>query len=110
MQNLDAIRFWKEYVKPILPDIIKGKKWYNFSFASLRTLEELGLAKKQKEGGWSIQQGDYILLLSKMGDLDCLYYPKSSNSAGVTIACKERLPKAKMERFVVSLPKISFHP
>lgn len=131
MQGLDAIKFWNDYIYPIIPNILSDEKWYSFSLASLRTMEEIGLAqelknsivlanlqtveerldlyKKQKEDGWVIQRRNYILFINEIGDLDFLYYPISPNFPNRILACKERPPRATTERFVVSLPKISFH-
>ncbi len=108
MRNTDASRFWEDYVAPIIPEIESGMKWYNFSIASLRTLDELGLVEKH-ENGLEIVYGNFNFSTDFVGHthMVSIKQPNLGKDVKNYIAPSANV---KLETFIVSLPKISFHP
>lgn len=109
IMNTDASRFWEDYVAPIIPEIESGKKWYNFSLSSLRTLDELGLVEKH-ENGLEIVYGNFSFSTDSVGHTHMLSVirPNAGNKIQTYVAPPSA--NVKRETFIVSLPKISFHP
>lgn len=92
--------FWDEYVVPAMKEMASGKRWYDFSYGSLRTFEEFGILKKE-EKILILEYLDCKIIMDPIGRCKEVIYENTSYHAPEDI---------EAEIFVYSLPaKKSFH-
>ena len=91
-----AKEFWQIYLQKVVEEMLEGKKWYEFSMASLRTFRELGMAKKSYKNGHVFKYEGFKIFINALGKPLMMVYEEQ----------KYMPPKGRLnfELFSVSLP------